>query len=278
MKITRNNGLTANIHLEVYGNGEPILFLHGGPGCCHDSFAPFFLPLAEHCQVIYFDQLGCGQSDWNVPGEYHLDDELAVIEQIREHLGYQQLTVVGESWGTMLGLQYASKFPQRVKRLILLSSVGYGMEQMKLFGSRLMERVSAAHQQQLADIDTQRKSKSIDTATALSLSQQILNPYYLHDQANLPKVINQPINFEQHLRVVACFDEELDYLTRLDALHQVELHIYQATGDLINDRDILSILGDKLRPAAFTAVPRCGHWIYLEQQDYINAEILRLVS
>ncbi|MGC6096759.1 alpha/beta fold hydrolase [Citrobacter portucalensis] len=278
MKIIRTNGLPANIYLDVYGNGEPVLFLHGGPGCCHDSFAPFFRPLAEHCQVIYFDQLGCGQSDWNMPGEYHLDDELAVIEQIREHLGHQQLTVVGESWGTMLGLQYASKFPQRVKRLILLSSVGYGMEQMNLFGSRLMEKVSAAHKHQLADIDMQRKSKSIDAATALALSQQILNPYYLHDQINLPKVISQPINFEQHLRVISRFDEELDYLTRLDDLHQVEIHMYQATGDLINDRDILSILGDKLLPAAITAVPECGHWIYLEQQEYINAEILRLVS
>lgn len=278
MKITRTNGHIANIHLEVYGNGEPVLFLHGGPGCCHNSFAPFFLPLAEHCQVIYFDQLGCGQSDWNVPGEYHLDDELAVIEQIREHLGHQQLTVVGESWGTMLGLLYASKFPQRVKRLILLSCVGYGMEQMKLFGSRLMEKVSTAQQQQLADIDAKRKNNSIDAATALSLSQKILNPYYLHDKANLPKVINQPINFEQYLRVVARFDKDMDYLTRLDVLHQVEIHMYQATDDLINDRDISSILRDKLRPVAFTAVPECGHWIYLEKQDFINAEILRLVS
>lgn len=278
MRIALSSGQAVDIHIEVYGQGTPLLFLHGGPGCCHDSFAPFFKPLAEHGQVIYFDQIACGKSDWATHGEYHIAHELEVIEHIRQRLGHEKMTVIGESWGTMLALQYASHHPERISNLILLSSVGYGMEQMRLFGKRLMSRVSDADKQQLEHIEQQQQQSIIDPATALSLSQDILNPYYLYDRANLPKVINQPINFEQHLRVVGKFDNELDYLSRLEQIKSVPIYMYQASGDLINDIDILSILVDKINPKTFTTVDECGHWIYLEKTDYINSEILRIAS
>lgn len=278
MRIKLSSGYQTDIHVEVYGQGTPLLFLHGGPGCCHDSFAPFFKPLAEQCQIIYFDQLACGKSSWKIQGEYHIAHELEVIEHIRQHLGHEKLTVIGESWGTMLALQYASHYPERISDLILLSSVGYGIEQMQLFGENLMSRVSDEDKQQIALIDQQQQRAEIDKLTALNRSQDILNPYYLYNRANLAKVINQLINFEQYLRVVAKFEDELDYLSRLEQIQRVRIHMYQASHDLINDLDIQSILVNKLNPVSFTTVPECGHWIYLEQTDYINSEILRIVS
>lgn len=278
MKVTLSNNQRTNIHVEVYGEGSPVLFLHGGPGCCHDSFAPFFMPLAQHCQIIYYDQIACGRSDWSLSGEYHIEHELEVIEAIREQLGYEKLAIVGESWGTMLGLQYASHYPKHISNLILLSSVGYGIKQMQLFDNKLMARVSECDKAALSEIEDKYKRSEISQQMLMSSSQDILNSYYLYDLSNKSKVIDQIINFEQHLHVVARLDEELDYFSRMNNLRQVNIHMYQATHDIINDRDIKDILVDKLQPTGFSVVPECGHWIYLEQTDYINCEILNILA
>lgn len=278
MEITLSGGHQTEIYIETYGSGSPILFLHGGPGCCHDSFAPFFKPLMERCQVIYYDQIACGQSSQSVDWEYHLSHELEVIEQIRQNLGHERLTIVGESWGTFLGLQYASHYPHRVRDLVLLSSVGFGMEHMHLFSDRLMAKVTDADRQQLSYIEQQLQNHEVEETEALRSSQEILNPYYLFDRSRMSEIINQPINFQQHLRVVALFDEELDFMKRVENLKQVRIHMYQATNDLISNQDIATILVDKINPTSFIAVPECGHWIYLEKSEYINSEIMNIIS
>lgn len=277
MKITLSDNRQTEINVEVFGEGEPVLFLHGGPGCCHDSYASFFKPLSEHCQIIYFDQIACGSSDWSISGEYHIAHELEVIEAIRLQLGHKRLTVVGESWGTMLGLQYASHYPEQINHLILLSSVGSGLEQMRLFGERLSAKISDKDRTALQEIEARINHGEMKQQDGMAACQNIYNRYYLFNPANQAKIIQQPINFEQHHRVLERFDTELDFLTRPEQLRKVNIHMYQATHDLINPRDIDEILVSKLNPVTFKAVPECGHWIYLEQTDYINDEILRIV-
>lgn len=51
-----------SIYVCVKGEGEPIIFLHGGPGGSHEYFLPHMEPLAEDYQIILYDQTGCGKS------------------------------------------------------------------------------------------------------------------------------------------------------------------------------------------------------------------------
>jgi len=50
------------LYYEAVGRGEPLVFLHGGPGATHDYLLPQVLPLARHNRLIFFDQRGCGRS------------------------------------------------------------------------------------------------------------------------------------------------------------------------------------------------------------------------
>lgn len=109
------------IYWEECGNpkGQPIVFLHGGPGGgVHPDHRRFFDP--KTYRIILFDQRGSGQS---LPcaelRENTTWDLVKDTETIREMLKIDKWVVFGGSWGSTLALTYAIKHPERVKALVL---------------------------------------------------------------------------------------------------------------------------------------------------------------
>ncbi|MFT5142685.1 MAG: proline iminopeptidase [Rhodothermales bacterium] len=100
-------------------NGEPILFLHGGPGAaCSLTDRRFFDP--DHFRAILFDQRGCGRSrPVGELAENSIDQIVADIEALRETLGIETWHVFGGSWGSTLSLYYAQEHPERCRTLTL---------------------------------------------------------------------------------------------------------------------------------------------------------------
>ncbi|HNM24610.1 MAG TPA: proline iminopeptidase-family hydrolase [Saprospiraceae bacterium] len=108
-----------------FGNNPRIkvLLLHGGPACTHEYFECFenFLP-AEGIEFIYYDQLGSAYSDqpddstlWQLP---RFVEEL---EQVRQALGLNKdnCYLLGHSWGGILAMEYAMKYQDNIKGLII---------------------------------------------------------------------------------------------------------------------------------------------------------------
>lgn len=109
------------IYYEEIGkkDGEPVVFLHGGPGGgTYPVFRRFFDP--EYFHVTLFDQRGCGQSKpLGALEENNTEALIEDIEKLRKHLGIEKWIVFGGSWGSTLALCYAIKYPERVKALVL---------------------------------------------------------------------------------------------------------------------------------------------------------------
>ena len=109
------------LHVEVSGNpkGTPVVFLHGGPGAgLPTNYRRFFHPDLYH--IIGFDQRGCGQSQPFADLKNNtIEDLIADIEQIRQHLGISTWLVFGGSWGATLALVYAIRHTANVMGLIL---------------------------------------------------------------------------------------------------------------------------------------------------------------
>ncbi|MFN6954247.1 MAG: prolyl aminopeptidase [Acetobacteraceae bacterium] len=109
------------LYWEQVGNprGQPVLFLHGGPGAGAGAVhRRFFDP--NHWRVVIFDQRGAGRSrplgelrDNTTP---HL---VADIEVLRRHLGIESWLLFGGSWGSTLALAYAQAHPERVAGCVL---------------------------------------------------------------------------------------------------------------------------------------------------------------
>lgn len=100
-------------------DGEPILFLHGGPGAGATSTdRRFFDP--DHFRIVLFDQRGCGRSrpvgELSNNSPSHL---IADIELLRKKLGIETWHVFGGSWGSSLSLFYSQAHPEACRSLTL---------------------------------------------------------------------------------------------------------------------------------------------------------------
>lgn len=109
------------LYVEESGNpnGQPAVFLHGGPGGgTSPEHRGFFDP--QHYRIILIDQRGCGKSrphaDLNENTTWDLVEDL---EKIRRHLKIEQWLVFGGSWGSTLALAYASRYPEAITHLVL---------------------------------------------------------------------------------------------------------------------------------------------------------------
>lgn len=112
---------------EVVGSGDPIFVVHGGPGLDHDYLRPGLDVLAASHALVYYDQRGTGRSD--VPlseATINLDAFVQDIEELRQALGYDRITVLGHSFGALLALAYARAHPEEVRALILMDSAEPG--------------------------------------------------------------------------------------------------------------------------------------------------------
>ena len=102
----------------------PLLCLHGGPGANWLHMKPYEA-LADERQVVFYDQLGAGNSAVSEPHDPAMwTPELYVeeVDVVREALGLDRVHVFGHSWGGMLGMQYAAGRPDGLVSLIVESS------------------------------------------------------------------------------------------------------------------------------------------------------------
>ncbi len=109
------------IYWETSGNpeGEPMLFLHGGPGSHSSPFRRQFYDPDKY-KIILYHQRGAGQSTPRASIENNTTQHLlADIEKLREHLAIDQWHVSGGSWGGTLALAYADQHYDRFKSLTI---------------------------------------------------------------------------------------------------------------------------------------------------------------
>ena len=108
-----------------FGNNPRIkvLLLHGGPAATHQYMEVFesFFP-KEGFEFYEYDQLGCGNSDKPADTSlWVLDRFVEEVEQVRQAIGADSTNfyILGNSWGGILGMQYALKYQDKMKSLIV---------------------------------------------------------------------------------------------------------------------------------------------------------------
>lgn len=121
-----------------------LLTLHGGPGFGHEYFECFedFLPRAG-IEFYYYDQLDSHFSDQ--PGDESLwtierfTDE---VEEVRKGLGLTKFYLYGQSWGGMLAIEYALKYPSALKGLVI-SNMTASIPAYEAYARKLRAALSA---------------------------------------------------------------------------------------------------------------------------------------
>lgn len=124
------NGL--ELYYEIHGSGEPLVMLHGGMTTIGD-FAALLPLLAESHQVIVYERQGHGHTaDTDRP--MTMNNEADDLAALLRHLNIENADIFGYSTGGTVALGFALRYPQRVRKLVLLSAIynesGYTPEMM----------------------------------------------------------------------------------------------------------------------------------------------------
>lgn len=142
---------TFNVYTKRMGNNPKmrVLLLHGGPGGTHEEFGNFdgYLP-KEEIEYIYYDQLDSYYSDKHGdPSLWTLEHYVEEVEQVRKalNLDHTNFYLLGQSWGGILAMEYALKYQDNLKGLIISNMVAsvpeYNNYAQNVLGPQLPEDV-----------------------------------------------------------------------------------------------------------------------------------------
>ena len=132
----------------------PLLCLHGGPGAPHDYLEPLAALAAQGRRVIFYDQLGCGNSAQpHNPALWTVDLFVEEVGVIRQALGLAQVHLLGQSWGGMLAMAYVLTQPSGVASLTLADTAA-SIPQWIAEANRLRADLPPAVQATLAQHET----------------------------------------------------------------------------------------------------------------------------
>src|SRR5450631_1400272 len=111
------------IYYTSFGQGAPLVIVHGGPGASHDYFLPYLLPLARNHRLIFIDERGSGRSQrLQDLSQYTVEAMVEDLEDVRIALNLGKIDLLGHSYGGVLVQAYALKYEQNLNHLILGST------------------------------------------------------------------------------------------------------------------------------------------------------------
>ena len=117
--VTTSDGVRLSV--VVAGKGPPVLYLHGGPGQASISFEQMGgSALEPFATMHYLDQRGSGRSD--SAADLTLERMLRDIDEVRRQMGHERIHLLAHSFGGVLAVNYAARYPDHVAGLILTAA------------------------------------------------------------------------------------------------------------------------------------------------------------
>ncbi len=119
-------------HYLEEGRGEPIVMLHGNPTWSF-YYRHLIADLRAKYRVIAPDHVGCGLSDKPQQYDDTLARPIANLEALMDHLALKKITLVLHDWGGPIGMGYAVRHPENIKRLVVFNSVVFWSPEIPYF-------------------------------------------------------------------------------------------------------------------------------------------------
>lgn len=263
-----------NISLNVneYGEGRPVILLAGGPGFNAAYLAPVWKALLGYKFVVP-DQRGTGRSSMSKidSGRMTVSRYVEDLEILRKHLHIEKIVLAGHSWGGMLALAYAAKYPVHIDRLILLGPGGITSNFFKYFNSNIRMRLR------------EEDSAESKLANNFALKMKAIWPgyFYNRESALATKSLVDTNLADHNAGMVNSFtlkDYNLTEKSRLAALHIFKSPVYLIQGrqDPVGESTVYETKSIVPQTQIFF-IEKCGHLPWLEN-DVTSARFFELLK
>ena len=278
-----------NVWTKRVGNNPTtkVLLLHGGPGATHEYFeaADSYFPDAE-VEYYYYDQLGSGNSDNpEDPSLWETERFVEEVEQVRIALGLDatNFILLGHSWGGILATEYALKYQDNLKGLIISNMVASIPEYMKYAEEVLGPQMSA---EVLLEIKTLEAADEYTSTRYLSLIEEHYYPEHVLRRPldEWPEPVNRSfskMNYPLYLKMQGpsefgvVGDATLKDWDRTGDLHLIKVPTLSigAQYDTM-DPEGMKRIADAVQNGTFLYCPEGGHMTMYDDADrYFNGII-----
>ena len=255
------------LHYRIFGTGEPLLIINGGPGMSSEGFVDLAKELSKEQQTIIYDQRGTGLSKMAKIDASSMSMDLLVedLESLRQHLGIEKWTILGHSFGGMLAYAYAAQHPHRVKAMIQSSSGGMDLS--------LLSQVNIASALTAMERDSlqfyQQKIRNGDTSHATLLKRgKFLAPAYVNNRSFIPIVAERLTQGNNHINNLLWDDlRENDFDTKPEMQHfQKPVLILHGAIDVVG-LEIPSKAHRLLPHSELVILPNTKHYGWLDAKE-----------
>lgn len=263
-----------SLFVQVIGQGYPLLLMHGGPGLDHTSLLSFEA-CADQFTLIFYDHRCNGRSNSAAVSSMTWENLTADAEALRQSLGFDKWAVLGYSFGGMVALEYALRYPQSLSHLLLLDTCG-DIRWVQQNAPQLLAKrgysdtaVQAAHR----FFNGQMTPDQV-TPTIL----KFVRAYFYHISL-LGMAYGLIFGPKAEMRPEATifgFSQLLPGWTVMDRLHEITTPTLVLAGrfDFQFPPEHQAILADRLPNAQLEIIERAGHNAHLEQ----TAEVIQIVK
>jgi len=270
------------LHYRDYGQGQPVLVLMGGPGVSGEGIEPVARMIARRARAIVPDQRGAGGSIPEDPGAITLDATLADFEALRREMRFEKWTVWGCSWGGMLALDYASKFPESLEALVLVGSGGTSWGSFAAAFSDNMKARMSADDQAAQQYWSQPDVVAREPLRAAVESIRAILPSQFYDRAKAPAAIaiwkpgREHYNPEAGIQLFPAYGKGAP--ARIEALRRLDIPTLILQGRQDPMPESVALENQKLlKGSRLVWLDKCGHWAWIEQPAAVEKALFEFL-
>jgi len=272
----------AELYAREIGKGTAIIVLHGGPDFDHSYLLPDLDRLSDSYRLIYYDQRGRGRSGEGVkPQDVTLASDVADIDKVRQYFHLDSVVLLGHSWGTVLALEYALRYPGKVSRLILMNPAPASADDHKQLRNEWLQKLPDAMERRKA-LSSTEGYKEGDPAAVTAYYRNHFKPAFA-----------RPENYERFMTILsASFTKEVVLKSRaIESRLMAEswqLPDYNLLPKIKNlniptlvisgDHDFIPAataehIAQSIPNARLVTLKDCGHFTYLECPGPVHEQI-----
>jgi proline iminopeptidase len=274
---------SARLFTREIGSGAPVIVVHGGPDFDHAYFLPELDRLSAHGRLIYYDQRGRGRSADGVKSEdVTIASEVADLDAIRHSIGADAVAVLGHSWGALLALEYATRHPDRVTHLVLMSSAPVSHPDWTSLRERLPRMRAPGDAERMREIAAGAPFRAGDIEAEAEYYRLHFRPT-VRDPALLGEIVERlRVHFdaagvllaraiEHRLYDETCNVPGWDLIPRLSSVAAPTLLLH-GEHDFI-PVDLAAHIAGALPNATSSVVPGVGQFAFVERPDLVATAI-----
>ena len=280
-------GAGAKLFTRDIGQGKPIIILHGGPDFDQSYLLPEMDRLADSYHLIYYDQRGRGKSGENVkPEEVTIASDIDDLDRVRQFYQLDSVALLGHSWGIVIALEYALRYPSRVSQLIIMNPGPASREDYVQLKKEWLEK--------RADAVAQKKAIA-ETAAYKEGDPEAVTAYYrIHFKSGLARqedyeklIARMHADFtrdgvlkaravEDHLMQETWASPDFDLLPQIKGL-KVPALVLSGNHEFIPASSAEHI-AQAIPHARLVVLKGCGHFTYMECPVEVHQEIDRFFA